>query len=111
MLLCEHDNNRMRRKRPATHEEISRDEALIRLVAFIAELETTWERNNLEWVFDLLTLVCLFVRSATEKNPDPNQMEILRDELSDFINKSGFSKGFGFVVQYTDVVCKGSGNR
>ena len=96
----------MTRKRTAAREEINRDEALKRLEAFIVELETTWERSNLEWVFDLLTLVRLFVRSATEKDSDHDQTEILRDELSNFIKKSGFSKGFGFVVQYADAVCR-----
>jgi hypothetical protein len=87
---------------------MNRDEALDRLREFIVKMETTWQRNSLEWIFDLLTLVRLFVRAASEKNPDPDQIETLRNELRDFIERREFLKGLDFVVQYADVVCKSS---
>ena len=95
-------------KRTVTREELNRDEALKRLEEFIAKLEEIWRCDCLEWVFDLLTLVRLFVRAASEKNPDPNQMEILQNELSDFIAKRKYLKGLDFLLQYADVVCKSS---
>jgi hypothetical protein len=84
--------------------KVSRGEDIKELRQFEAKLEAEWQQGGSEWLFDLLTLVRLFIRSASEPKPDLEKLDALREEFSAFIRKRGFLQGLDFVVQCMDSI-------
>ncbi|HEY1719146.1 MAG TPA: hypothetical protein VGH42_12740 [Verrucomicrobiae bacterium] len=89
-----------------TGEAMSRKEAFKRLHGFAAELKAMEQRNNSEWIFNLWIVVSLLIGTASKKNPDPIEMEVLRNELANCIKRQEFLKGLDFAIQCADVLCQ-----
>lgn len=80
----------MAKNTSVAHGEMNREEAFKGLEAFIAKLEVEWQRDGVEWVFDFLSLLRVFLLAATEKNLDSGHWRVFAKNCVD-LSKNAIS--------------------
>jgi hypothetical protein len=85
---------------------MSRDEALQKLLQFIDELDSGWERDQLEWGPRLLELLREFDAAARRHTPDHHELARSRGRVVDFVGGRRPLKGLSFLITYVDAICQ-----
>ena len=91
-------------------EKITREEALRRMDALVAQLEAGWKRDGLEWALDVLVLLRGFTAEARKGKPDRERLLMLQSGIRESIGRYKFLKGIDFVLEWADTVTRETAN-
>ena len=93
-------------REPKMESKLTRAEALRSLRSFADELKTGWERDRLEWAPELLGILVKFNQEASKDSPNRTQLELLRNEIRNFIESRKSLKGISYIVTDANTVCR-----